>query len=83
MFLLVGQCVVVFFFNLLRRLKVKVTLQGHVLYPSIYVRFIYPNHSGRFYLNFTQMFISVSLFAEPVTLLCKLNVKVTLQGHVI
>ena len=63
----------------LRRLKVKVTLQGHVIYPSICVRSISPEPFERFEFNFTQMFFSVRRCAEPMTKLCIL--KVTVQGH--
>ena len=42
----------------LRRLKVKVPHQGHVIYPSICVRSISPEPFERFSLNFTQMFLS-------------------------
>ena len=81
MFLLVRRCVESL--NWLQKLKIKVTLQGHVLYPSICVRSISSDPLGRFWLDFTQMFLSVSSCAEPMTWLCKLNVKVTLQCHVI
>ena len=81
MFLLVRRCVK--FLNWLRRLKVMVTLQGHVLHPSICVCSISPDPFGRLQLDLTQMFLSVSYCAELITRLCKLNVKVTLQGHVI
>ena len=43
----------------LHRLKVKVTLQNHVIYPSIHVRSISPEPFERFLVNFTQMFLSV------------------------
>ena len=65
----------------LRRNKVKVTLQGHVINPLILVRSISPEPFERFSLNFTKMFLSVRRCAEPMTQLRRLNVKVTLQGH--
>ena len=67
----------------LRRLKVKVTLQGYVIYASVRVRSISPEPFERFSLKFTQMFLSVRQFAEPMTWLRRLKVKVTLQGYVI
>ena len=63
------------------RLKVKVTIQGHGIYPWICVRSISPERFERFSLNFTQMFLSVRRCAEPMTQLCRLKVKVTLQGY--
>ena len=61
------------------RLKVKVTLQGHVIYSSVCVHSISPEPFEQFSLNFTQMFLSVRLCAEPMTQLCK--VKVTLHSR--
>ena len=63
----------------LPRLKVKVTCQGHVIYPSIRVRSIPPESFERFSLNFTQMFLSVRRCAEHMTQLLRL--KVTGQGQ--
>ena len=45
------------------------------------VRSISPEPLERFSLNFTHMFRSLRQYAEPMTLLCILMVKVTLQGH--
>ena len=42
--------------NRLRRLKVNITLQGHVIDPLIRVRSIYPKPVERFSLDFPQMF---------------------------
>ena len=60
----------------LHRLQVKVTLQGHVIYPSIRVRSIFLESFERFSLNFTQMFLSVRRCAEHMTQLPRLKVKV-------
>ena len=79
MFLTVIQCAGLM--TRLRRLKVKVTLHGHVIYPSICVRSICPEPLEGFLLNFTQMFPSVRRRAEPMTQLCKIKVKVMLYGH--
>ena len=49
-------------------LNVKVTGQGHVVYPSIRVRSIHPE---RFSLNFTGMFFSVRWCAEHITQLLR------------
>ena len=59
----------------LPRLKVKVTGQGHVIYPSIRVRFISPESFERFLLNFTQMFLSVRRCSGLITQLSRLKVK--------
>ena len=59
----------------LPRLKVKVTGQGHVIYPSIRVCSISPASFERFSLNFTQMFLSVRRCAEHITQLPRLKVK--------
>ena len=48
----------------LHRLKVKVTIQSHGIYPSILVSSISPEPFERFSLNFTQMFLSVRWCAE-------------------
>ena len=52
----------------LPRLNVKVILQGHGIYPSIFVCSISPKPFEQFSLNFTQMFLSVIQCAEPMTL---------------
>ena len=49
--------------------------------PLMFVYFKSLQPFVRFSLNITQMFLSVSWCAEPMTQLCKLKVKVTLQGH--
>ena len=59
--------------------RLKVTGQGHVIYPSIRVRSISPEPFDQFSLYFTHMFLSVRWCAEPMTQLRRL--KVTLQGH--
>ena len=46
-----------------------------------FMSFKSPQPFVRFSLNITQMFLSMSWCAEPMTQLCKLKVKVTLQGH--
>ena len=51
----------------LHRLKVKVTLQSHGIYPLIRVRSISPELFERFSLNFIQAFLSVRCCAEPMT----------------
>ena len=98
MFLSVRQCAECM--TRLHRLNVKVTLQGHVIYPSIRVRSISPESIERFSLNFThifrsispepfgrfsfsftQMFLSVRQYAEPMTRLRRLKVKVTFQSR--
>ena len=63
----------------IRILKVKVTLQGHMIYPSICVRSITPKPFERFSLNFTQIFVFVRGCAEHITQLPRLNV--TGQGQ--
>ena len=65
----------------LSRLKVKVTLQGHVIYLSIPVCSISTEPFERFSLNITQMFPSVRPCAEHMAQLPRL--KVTGQGQVI
>ena len=57
----------------LRKLKAKVTLQGHVIYPSIRVRFISLQPFERVSFNFTLMFLSVRRCAEHMTLLARLK----------
>ena len=64
----------------LRRLNAEVTLQSWDLLLN-FVSFKSPQPFVRFSLNITQMILSVSWCAEPMTQLCKLKVKVTLQGH--
>ena len=61
------------------RLQVKV--MGFTL--ELRVSCIAPEPFQQFSLKFTQMFLSVQQCAEPMTLLRRLKVKVTLQGHVI
>ena len=63
----------------LSRLKVKVTRQGSVIYPSVRVHSISPESFRRFSLNVTQMFLSAMWCAEPMTQLRR--PKVILQGH--
>ena len=58
-------------------------LQGNLIDPSIPVRSISSEPFERFSLDFTQIFLSVRGCAELMTLLCRLKVKVTLQGSVI
>ena len=55
----------------------KVTVQGHGFEPRI----LSPLPLGGFSLNFGQMFTSVGQCAEPITHLCRLKVKVTVEGH--
>ena len=50
----------------LHRLKVKVTLQSHGIYPSIRVRSVSPELFERFSLTLTQMFLSVRWYAETM-----------------
>ena len=63
----------------LPRLKVKVTGEGHVIYPSIRVRSISPGYFELFSFSFTQMFLSVRRCAERMTQLLK--AMVTGQGQ--
>ena len=65
----------------LHRFKVKFTLQSLGIYPSIHVRSISPEPFEWISLNFTQTFLSVRWCAELMAQLCRLKVKVTLQGH--
>ena len=51
----------------LRRLKVKVTHQGHFIHLSIGIRSISPEPFGRFSLNYTQMFLLVRRCTENIT----------------
>ena len=61
------------------RLKVKVTLQCHGIYPWISCPFQSPKPFARFSFNITQMFLSVSWLQNPWLMqLCKPKVKVTL-----
>ena len=66
----------------LHRLKVKVTLQSHWIFPSTLVRSISPEPLRRFSLNSTQMFLSVRQCAKHMTQPPRLMFKVTGQGHV-
>ena len=63
------------------RLEVKVTVQSHGLEPWISCRSVSPLPLGGFSLNVGQMFTSVGQCAEPITQPCRLNVKVTVEGH--
>ena len=78
----------------LRRLNVNLTLESHVIDSrsrselkvmgfilESCVCSISHELAERFSLSFTQMFLSVSWCAEPMTQLCKLKVNVILQGH--
>ena len=65
----------------LHRLKVKVTIQGRVIYPSICVHSISPKPFELVSLYFIQMFLLVRQCAEPMTRLQRLKIKVTVQGH--
>ena len=71
MFLSVRQCAE----HMTQLPRLKVTGQGHVIYPSIRVRSISPASFERFSLNFTQMFLSVRRCAEHMTQLPRLKVK--------
>ena len=51
----------------LHRRKVKVTIQGHVIYPSFCVRSLFPKPFELVSLYFIQMFILVRQCAEPMT----------------
>ena len=51
----------------LHRRKVKVTIQGHVIYPSFCVRSIFLKPFELVSLYFIQMFILVRQCAEPMT----------------
>ena len=77
MFLSVRRCAE----HMTQLLRVKVTGQGHVIYPSIRVCSISPEPFEHFSLNFIRIFLSVRWCAEPMTQLRRLKVKVTLQGH--
>ena len=61
----------------LHRLKANVTIQGHVIYPSIFVRSISPKPFELVSFYFIQMFLLVIQYAEPMTQLQRLVVKVT------
>ena len=61
--------------------KVKVTVQGHEFEPCICICSISPLPLKEFSLNFSQIFISVSLCAERLTRPCQLKVKATIQGR--
>ena len=56
--------------------KLKVILQGHVIYPSIHVRSISRKPFQRFSLNFTQMFLLVRRWAKHMT-----QLRTNGQGH--
>ena len=59
------------------RLKVKVTIEGHL---SL-VHSITSEPFERFSWNFGQMFALVSRCAKPITEACWLKIKVTVKGH--
>ena len=81
-FLSVRRCAE--FITRLHRLKIKVTLQDHVIYPSIHGHPISPRYFEQFSINFTRMFLSMKRCAEQNMIqLPRLNVKVTGEGHVI
>ena len=65
----------------LHRLTVKVTIQGHVIYPSICFRSISPKPFELVSLYFIQMFLVVRQCAEPMAQLQRFKVKVTVQGN--
>ena len=67
--------------TLLDRLKVKVTIQGHSIYPSICVHSISPKLFERVSFNFIQMFLLVRQCAEHMTPPNWLKVKITGQGQ--
>ena len=48
-----------------RRLLVKVTLQGHAIYPLFRFRFVSPVPFEQLLLDFTQMFLSVRRVQNP------------------
>ena len=74
MFLSIRQCAE--HMTLLRRLKVKVTFLGHVIYPSIRIPSIPPNFLFiELQFNFTQMLLTVRQCVEHMTQLPRLNVK--------
>ena len=60
--------------------RIKVTGQGHVIYPSICVHSISPEPFEQLSLDFTQMLFSVRRCAEHMTQLPSFKVKVTVKG---
>ena len=68
--------------NRVCRLKVKVSFQGHGIYPFQFpVRSISHEPFERFSLNFTQMFLSARRCTEHMTQLLSLEVHVKVQGN--
>ena len=65
MFVPVRQCAKVM--TRLRKLNVKITLQGHVMYPSMCARFMSTEPFERFSLSIIQLILSVRRCAEPMT----------------
>ena len=64
------------------RLKVKVTVESHEFEPWIWCWLHISFTPGRiFFKRWCQMFASVKWCAEPITQLCWLKVKVTVEGH--
>ena len=63
----------------LHRLKVKITIQGHVIYPLICVRSISSKPFELISLNCIQTVLSVRLCAKHMTQPRLLNIKVTGQ----
>ena len=59
----------------------RVNTQGHVIYSSIGDRYIAPEASGKFSLNFVQMFLSIRQCTNHMAQLPRLKVKVTCQGQ--
>ena len=72
MFLSVRRCAE--FMTWQHRLKIKITLQGHVIYPSFRVRSISPEYFERFSFNFTQMYLSMRRCTEPMPQLSRFKV---------
>ena len=64
----------------LHRINVKVTIQGDVIYPLIFVRSISPKPFELVLFNCIQMLLSVKQSAEHMNKLPRLKVKVTGQG---
>ena len=60
--------------------RIKVTGQGHVIYPSICVNSISPESFEQLSLDFTRMLSSVNRCAEHMTQLPSFKVKVTVKG---
>jgi uncharacterized protein (DUF779 family) len=69
------------------QVKVKVTIEGQIsntikYYTVCRVRSVSPTLLERFSSNLAQMFTSTRGCAEPMSPMCQLKVKVTIEGQI-